>query len=97
MNFHMQDEYLKAYYAALLQKQQEVEAAKRQQEMDVKSANDMGPSSSRQVGMKVKREEDGEEDVDWEESTAAGEFLIISSRKEKYLQRRISYYRVDNA
>ncbi|XP_057416757.1 transcription initiation factor IIE subunit alpha-like [Lotus japonicus] len=56
-NKNIQDEYIKAYYAALLKQQEEV--AKNQQSVDTQAADD--PSSStfgRQVGMKSKREED---------------------------------------
>ncbi|PKI43891.1 general transcription factor IIE subunit 1-like [Punica granatum] len=72
----IQDEYVKAYYAALLKKQQELEeAAKKQQELSSSNAanGDTGTSSTRQVGMKLKREDDeGDEDVEWEESNVAG-------------------------
>ncbi|KAJ8750561.1 hypothetical protein K2173_015722 [Erythroxylum novogranatense] len=67
---NLQDEYVKAYYAALLQKRQELEeAAKKQQESSqTLNSNDVSDSSSsRQVGMKSKRVEiDG--DDDWEEA-----------------------------
>ncbi|KAJ7978827.1 General transcription factor IIE subunit 1 [Quillaja saponaria] len=73
---NLQDEYFKAYYAALLQKQQELEeAAKKQQEMSTMPVSD-GPStiaSNRQVGMKSKRDDDeGDDDVEWEEAPVAG-------------------------
>ncbi|XVF71097.1 hypothetical protein PTKIN_Ptkin12aG0007700 [Pterospermum kingtungense] len=66
---NLQDEYLKAYYAALYQKQQELEdAAKKQEEL-----SDIPDSSKRQVGMKVKREDaEGDDDIDWEEAPVAG-------------------------
>ncbi|XWS30949.1 hypothetical protein CRYUN_Cryun23aG0035000 [Craigia yunnanensis] len=69
---NLQDEYLKAYYAALYKKQQELEdAAKKHQELsDIPLANDQ---SKRQVGMKVKREDDeGDDDIDWEDAPVAG-------------------------
>lgn len=68
----IQDEYIKAYYAALLKKQQELEeSAKKQEQLsDSNIANGHSDtSSSRQVGMKSKR--DPEEDV-WEEAQYAG-------------------------
>lgn len=65
---NIQDEYLKAYYAALLQRQREQEeAAKNQQEPFKADINE------RQVGMKSKRAEDDVDgdDVEWEESATA--------------------------
>ncbi|MBA0769872.1 hypothetical protein Gotri_018563, partial [Gossypium trilobum] len=67
----LQDEYLKAYYAALYKKQQELEeAAKKQQELsDIPVATGLSDSSNRQVGMKAKRDDnEGEDDIDWEEA-----------------------------
>ncbi|MBA0802847.1 hypothetical protein Gohar_013116, partial [Gossypium harknessii] len=67
----LQDEYLKAYYAALYKKQQELEeAAKKQQELsDIPLATGLSDSSNRQVGMKAKRDDnEGEDDIDWEEA-----------------------------
>ncbi|GAB4825217.1 hypothetical protein Ancab_008092 [Ancistrocladus abbreviatus] len=73
---NIQDEYLKAYYAALQQRQQEQqEAARKQQELsNINTSNAFnGTSFVRQVGIKAKREEDeGEEDVEWEEAAPAG-------------------------
>uniref|UniRef100_A0A5B6Z2M8 HTH TFE/IIEalpha-type domain-containing protein n=1 Tax=Davidia involucrata TaxID=16924 RepID=A0A5B6Z2M8_DAVIN len=73
---NLQDEYVKAYYAALLQRQQEQEEAdKRQQEMSNTDISNgvYGTSSERQVGMKSKRDEDeGDDDVEWEEAPPAG-------------------------
>ncbi|XP_030482673.1 transcription initiation factor IIE subunit alpha isoform X2 [Cannabis sativa] len=74
---NLQDEYVKAYYAALLEKQKELEAATKQEELSNAQMLDgeASTSSSRQVGMKSKRVEDeGEEDVEWEEAApvAAG-------------------------
>ncbi|KAK4752545.1 hypothetical protein SAY87_021343 [Trapa incisa] len=78
----IQDEYVKAYYAALLKKQQELEeASKKQQELLISNTSNMdsGTSSARQVGMKFKREEDeGDEDVEWEESN------VTSNTNENY-------------
>ncbi|KAK8588576.1 hypothetical protein V6N13_087487 [Hibiscus sabdariffa] len=71
---NIQDEYLKAYYAALYKKQQELEeAAKRQQELlDTPPATSLS-DSNRQVGMKVKRDDnEGDDDIDWEEAPMAG-------------------------
>ncbi|KAL4361177.1 hypothetical protein GQ457_04G024360 [Hibiscus cannabinus] len=72
---NIQDEYLKAYYAALYKKQQELEAAvKKQQELsDIPPASSLPDSSNRQVGMKVKRDDnEGDNDIDWEEAPIAG-------------------------
>ncbi|OAY59291.1 general transcription factor IIE subunit 1 isoform X2 [Manihot esculenta] len=74
-NKSLQDEYVKAYYAALLKKQQELEeAAKNQELLQVSNSNAVPESvSNRQVGMKSKREEDeGEDDVEWEEAPTGG-------------------------
>ncbi|KAJ0049684.1 hypothetical protein Pint_16404 [Pistacia integerrima] len=73
-----QDEYVKAYYAALFKKQQELqEAAKTQQETSktppISDDGLSGNYANRQVGMKAKREEDeGDDDVDWEEAPVSG-------------------------
>lgn len=70
-----QDEYVKAYYAALFKKQQELqEAAKMQQETsNTQPISDGGNHANRQVGMKAKREDnEGDDDVDWEEAPVAG-------------------------
>ncbi|KAK8569038.1 hypothetical protein V6N13_106907 [Hibiscus sabdariffa] len=72
---NIQDEYLKAYYAALYKKQQELEeAAKKQQELsDIPPASSLPDSSNRQVGMKVKRDDnEGDNDIGWEEALIAG-------------------------
>lgn len=79
LTISIQDEYIKAYYAALLKKQQELEeSAKKQQQLsDSNIANGHSDtSSSRQVGMKAKR--DPEDDV-WEEAQYAGEWLAYHS------------------
>ncbi|XP_057974532.1 uncharacterized protein LOC131162251 isoform X1 [Malania oleifera] len=71
---NIQDEYVKAYYAAILQRQQEGLVAKQQQELpNAHVENNISSTSDRQVGMKSKREEDeGDEDVEWEEAPPAG-------------------------
>ncbi|KAL5544706.1 hypothetical protein UlMin_008490 [Ulmus minor] len=72
---NLQDEYVKAYYAAILKAQQEAEeAARKQQELSSTiSEGPSSPSSGRQVGRKSKRTEDeGDEDVEWEEAPVAG-------------------------
>ncbi|KAE8077482.1 hypothetical protein FH972_016042 [Carpinus fangiana] len=73
---NIQDEYVKAYYAALIKKQQELdEAAKKQHELsNTHGLNGIsGMTSNRQVGMKSKRDEDdGDDDVEWEEAPVAG-------------------------
>uniref|UniRef100_A0A1J3F7T7 General transcription factor IIE subunit 1 n=1 Tax=Noccaea caerulescens TaxID=107243 RepID=A0A1J3F7T7_NOCCA len=61
----LKDEYLKAYYAALLKQQALAEKANQQESAgDIELAT---TSSDRQVGMKSKREEQDEEDDEWEE------------------------------
>lgn len=79
----LQDEYVKAYYAAILKKQQELEeAAKGQQELSSAEVteNVSNTNSSRQVGMKSKREEDVEDDdIEWEEAPIGGETLLFFS------------------
>lgn len=73
---NIQDEYIKAYYAALLKKQQELdEAAKKEHELsNTHSLNGVSDTTSnRQVGIKSKRDEDeGDDDVEWEEAPVAG-------------------------
>lgn len=66
-----QDEYLKAYYAALFERQQQ-EAAKKQQELSNGQTSDQGPSSERQFGTKSKREDEDEDDLEWEEAAPSG-------------------------
>lgn len=70
----IQDEYVKAYYEALLKQRQELEAAKKQQSSHTPISNGVsGSPSNRQVGMKSKREDDeGEDDVEWEEAPTGG-------------------------
>jgi transcription initiation factor TFIIE subunit alpha len=68
----LQDEYLKAYYAAIMEQQKlaaklnEQESAGESTTTDIESATTY---SDRQVGMKSKREEE-EEDVEWEEGAS---------------------------
>lgn len=79
----IQDEYLKAYYAAILE-QQKLAAKLNQQESagestttDIESAT---TSSDRQVGMKSKREDEEEEDVEWEEqASVTGQFEFTTT------------------
>ncbi|KAJ6897566.1 transcription initiation factor IIE subunit alpha-like [Populus alba x Populus x berolinensis] len=72
----IKEEYVKAYYAALLEQQRQAEeSAKQQQELSQTSmSNGLSESSSnRQVGMKSKREEgEGDDDVEWEEAPIEG-------------------------
>ncbi|XP_039034858.1 transcription initiation factor IIE subunit alpha-like [Hibiscus syriacus] len=72
---NIQDEYLKAYYAALYKKQQELEeVANKQDELsDIPLETGLSDSSERQVGMKAKREDDDEadDDINWEEDLIA--------------------------
>nr|CAD1821968.1 unnamed protein product [Ananas comosus var. bracteatus] len=70
---NIQDEYLKAYYEALVKRQKEQEEAARrieqQQEENRTSTSDQFTASvsERRVGMKFKREENENDDVEWEE------------------------------
>ncbi|KAL5191177.1 General transcription factor IIE subunit 1 [Glycine soja] len=67
-----EDEYIKAYYAALLKQQHELEAASKQELSNTLTANDPSSSASnRQVGMKSKLEED-DDGTEWEEAPVAG-------------------------
>ncbi|XP_010536647.1 PREDICTED: general transcription factor IIE subunit 1-like isoform X2 [Tarenaya hassleriana] len=80
---NLQDEYVKAYYAALLKKQQELsEATTKTEPVDAVAADVLlATSSGRQVGMKSKREDEEDEDVEWE----GGETTVISnSNNENY-------------
>ncbi|AEE84310.1 Transcription factor TFIIE, alpha subunit [Arabidopsis thaliana] len=71
-NKDLKDEYLKAYYAAIMEQQKlaaklnEQESAGESTTTDIESATTY---SDRQVGMKSKREEE-EEDVEWEEGAS---------------------------
>ncbi|ESW10335.1 hypothetical protein PHAVU_009G200700 [Phaseolus vulgaris] len=69
---NIQDEYIKAYYAALLKQQHEMEASKKQDLTDTFTENDPSShASNRQVGMKSKYEED-DDGTDWEQAPVAG-------------------------
>ncbi|XP_027332502.1 general transcription factor IIE subunit 1-like isoform X1 [Abrus precatorius] len=72
---NIQDEYIKAYYAALLKQQHELEAARKQELSNTLVADDPSSSASnRKVGMKSKLEEGKEDDdgTEWEETPIAG-------------------------
>ncbi|KAL2337507.1 hypothetical protein Fmac_011953 [Flemingia macrophylla] len=63
------DEYIKAYYAASLKQQQELEEAAKTPLSNTPPADDPSSSTSnRQVGMKSKCEED-DDGTEWEEAT----------------------------
>ncbi|CAD5187461.1 unnamed protein product [Musa acuminata subsp. malaccensis] len=62
----LQDEYLKAYYAALVKRQEEQEASKKVQQEAELPINVSEAPFERLVGMKSKREDDND-DVEWEE------------------------------
>lgn len=74
----LQDEYLKAYYAAFFQRQQD-EAAKRENELsNTDISNGVSANSDRQVGRKSKRDDnEGDEDIEWEEAPPTGRYQII--------------------
>ncbi|XP_031502828.1 uncharacterized protein LOC116265952 [Nymphaea colorata] len=75
---NLQEEYLKAYYSALLERQKAAAVAAAAAAAAT-NASTLGtsttvsePTSQRQVGMKAKREDDGDEDIEWEESESPG-------------------------
>ncbi|KAH9326011.1 hypothetical protein KI387_006189, partial [Taxus chinensis] len=59
----LQEEYIKAYYAAIFKQQQQAEGAA--------AATTEEASSERRVGMKGKREEEDDEAVEWEDTPIA--------------------------
>ncbi|KAH6780548.1 Transcription factor TFIIE [Perilla frutescens var. hirtella] len=72
---NIQDEYLKAYYAALLLRQSEQEETMKRQELASATISDevYDTTTDRLVGMKSKRNEDYEgDDVEWEEAPPTG-------------------------
>eukprot|EP00262_Sarcandra_glabra_P004758 TRINITY_DN1600_c0_g1_i1.p1 TRINITY_DN1600_c0_g1~~TRINITY_DN1600_c0_g1_i1.p1 ORF type:complete len:484 (-),score=136.72 TRINITY_DN1600_c0_g1_i1:618-2069(-) len=79
---NIQDEYVKAYYAALIKRQQEQEeAAKRKQHEEEQYntitssniSNGVSEPPDRRVGVKAKREDEGDDDdVEWEEAPPQG-------------------------
>ncbi|RWV97593.1 hypothetical protein BHE74_00047966 [Ensete ventricosum] len=78
------DEYLKAYYAALLKRQKEQEEASRMQREAERSPSDHVDGvpdaySERQVGKKAKHEDYENNDVEWEEVPSAGLVLFSTS------------------
>ncbi|XP_074575526.1 uncharacterized protein LOC141831974 [Curcuma longa] len=66
----LQDEYLKAYYAALVKRQEEEETSKRIQQQTELSTSVAEEPVHRRVGMKSKREDD--EDIEWEDAAGTG-------------------------
>lgn len=82
----IQDEYLKAYYAALVKRQEEQAAAssRMQQEDDSSASTSYLPNgiseapSERQIGMKAKREDDDNDDIDWEEAPPPGKAFKVA-------------------
>ncbi|XP_057792470.1 uncharacterized protein LOC131009223 [Salvia miltiorrhiza] len=71
---NIQDEYVKAYYAALLMRQREQETMNRPELANSTISNeDYNTTTERQVGMKSKRDEEYEaDDVEWEEVPPSG-------------------------
>lgn len=65
----LQDEYLKAYYAALVKRQEEEISRKIQQQTELSTSAAEEPVD-RHVGMKSKREDD--EDIEWEDTAGIG-------------------------
>ncbi|ERN15868.1 transcription initiation factor IIE subunit alpha isoform X1 [Amborella trichopoda] len=72
---NIQEEYLKAYYAAILKRQQEEQAAAAYSVASTSNVmNGVSETQTeRRVGMKVKREyNEDEDDVEWEDATPSG-------------------------
>lgn len=73
---NIKDEYVKAYYAALIKRQEEEEAANKKQHEtpngNIVSNGFTETPGARQVGMKVKREDNESDDDIWEEDSTAG-------------------------
>ncbi|KAL2526129.1 Transcription factor TFIIE [Abeliophyllum distichum] len=72
---NIQDEYVKAYYAALLKRQheQEVHDDSKQQTSNATTSNGVTMPTERQIGMKSKRGDEYEgDDVEWDEEPPAG-------------------------
>ncbi|CAH9084772.1 unnamed protein product [Cuscuta epithymum] len=67
---NIQDEYVKAYYAAMLKRQQEQIAVAEKVKREPSTDDTPSTSTERQIGMKSKREDD--DDVEWEEAIPAG-------------------------
>lgn len=67
----LQDEYVKAYYAAILERQRE-EDTKGQQDISSGEVSGQPISSDRQVGVKSKREDESEDEDIWEEAMPSG-------------------------
>ncbi|XP_074564708.1 uncharacterized protein LOC141821210 isoform X2 [Curcuma longa] len=68
----IQDEYLKAYYEAILKRQKEQEEALRMQDDGVSETD-------RQVGKKAKRQVYEEDLVEWEDAPTAGEKYVLAA------------------
>lgn len=67
-----QDEYIKAYYSALMERQRaQEEVAKKMQSEAGNLSNGVSEAAGRKVGAKAKREED-EDDAEWEEPQPTG-------------------------
>ncbi|XP_068659164.1 transcription initiation factor IIE subunit alpha isoform X2 [Aristolochia californica] len=72
----IQDEFLKAYYAAILKRQQEREEVEKTKQLEEEAAKYGGVSETitdRRVGEKSKRQEEGDNDIEWEETPTAAE------------------------
>ncbi|XP_058721404.1 uncharacterized protein LOC131593159 isoform X2 [Vicia villosa] len=69
---NIQDEYIKAYYAALLEKQHELEEAAKNPQDGNTTDDPSSSTSNRQVGMKSKHEED-DDGTEWEEAPVRGD------------------------
>lgn len=67
----LQDEYVKAYYAAILERQRE-EDTKGQQDISSGEVSGQPIPSDRQVGVKSKREDETEDEDIWEEAMPSG-------------------------
>ncbi|KNA21388.1 hypothetical protein SOVF_043640 isoform B [Spinacia oleracea] len=67
----IQDEYFKAYYAAILERQRETDV-KGEPDVSTEEVTGQNTSLDRQVGLKSKREEQSEDEDVWEEATPSG-------------------------
>lgn len=75
----LKDEYVKAYYAALYQRQLEQEAARKREQESSSTSISNRIDLERQVGAKWKRGDDdeGDEEVEWEEALPAGNLVTF--------------------
>ncbi|XP_039141497.1 general transcription factor IIE subunit 1 [Dioscorea cayenensis subsp. rotundata] len=74
----IEDEYIKAYYSALMERQRaQEEVTKKMQSEAGNLSNGVSEAAGRKVGAKAKREED-EDDAEWEEPQPTGEVYKVA-------------------